>query len=189
LHVAGVANDYVGKGMGGGEISVAPRELEGAHPHAAGNAVLYGATGGSVFIAGSVGQRFAVRNSGATAVIEGCSDHGCEYMTGGEVLVLGDVGRNFGAGMTGGIAYVWDPESRAKGRLAATVAPPRRPTESDRDRIRALLERQVERTDSRRARSVLEQFDEAAASFWVIEPQGEIEYSDTTLVFADSSDD
>ena len=98
MHLEGTANDYLGKGMGGGLISVSPRRPGETVPHAAGNAVLYGATGGRVFLAGRVGQRFAVRNSGATAVIEGCSDHGCEYMTGGKVLVIGDVGRNFAAG-------------------------------------------------------------------------------------------
>ena len=97
LHLAGTSNDYLGKGMGGGLISVSPRRPNGRVSQAAGNAVLYGATGGKVFLAGRVAQRFAVRNSGATAVIEGCSDHGCEYMTGGKVLVIGNVGRNFDA--------------------------------------------------------------------------------------------
>ncbi len=112
LHLAGAANDYIGKGLGGGLVVVRPRRNGNFIPHAAGNAVLYGATAGVAFLAGTVGQRFAVRNSGGVAVVEGCSDHGCEYMTGGTVVVLGRVGRNFGAGMTGGAAFVWDPEMR-----------------------------------------------------------------------------
>jgi glutamate synthase (NADPH/NADH) large chain len=115
LRLHGDANDYLGKGLSGGRLVVRP-PLE-THPDfvaeenvIAGNVILYGATGGEAFIRGVVGERFAVRNSGATAVVEGVGDHGCEYMTGGRVVVLGPTGRNFGAGMSGGIAYVWDPE-------------------------------------------------------------------------------
>ena len=115
LVLDGQANDYVGKGLGGGELVLrAPGRLAdspGAHV-ILGNVVLYGATAGFLFAAGSAGERFAIRNSGATAVVEGVGEHGCEYMTGGTVLVLGLTGRNFGAGMTGGTAYVWDPEGK-----------------------------------------------------------------------------
>ncbi|MEK6575441.1 MAG: glutamate synthase large subunit, partial [Chloroflexota bacterium] len=108
LHLQGEANDYVGKGLTGGEIAIKPSpDYKGEPPALAGNAILYGATGGAVFIAGRAGERFAVRNSGAYAVVEGVGDHGCEYMTGGAVVVLGPIGRNFGAGMSGGAAYVW----------------------------------------------------------------------------------
>ena len=117
LRLKGPANDYVGKGMGGGLISIAPPRGPSI-PHAAGNAVLYGATGGRIFISGRVGQRFAVRNSGAVAVAEGCSDHGCEYMTGGVVVILGEAGRNFAAGMTGGTASR-PPSIRQRDRSAA----------------------------------------------------------------------
>ncbi|MCU1455371.1 MAG: glutamate synthase subunit alpha [Acidimicrobiales bacterium] len=113
LRLHGDANDYVGKGLSGGRIIVRPPD--DAHPDfvaeqnvIAGNVMLYGATAGEAFIRGRVGERFAVRNSGATAVVEGIGDHGCEYMTGGRVVVLGTTGRNFGAGMSGGTAYVWD---------------------------------------------------------------------------------
>jgi len=111
LHLIGQANDYVGKGMAGGEIVLRPAPGwagDTARNVILGNTVLYGATGGRLFAAGRAGERFAVRNSGATAVVEGVGDHGCEYMTGGTVVVLGEVGRNFAAGMTGGIAYVLD---------------------------------------------------------------------------------
>jgi len=189
LHLSGVANDYVAKGMGGGEISIAPRQLEGGPAHAAGNAVLYGATGGTVYIAGRVGQRFAVRNSGAVAVIEGCSDHGCEYMTGGEALVLGDIGRNFGAGMTGGRAFLWDPTTASKARLADTAPAPRRPDSTELDRIANLVEAHYRVTGSALAGHILDDWDNAKGLFWVMEPLGEIEPADTAIVFASSSED
>ena len=129
LTLSGAANDYVGKGLGGGRIVIHPRpdsrlrgtlagadELSAPAPVLAGNTVLYGATGGEVFIAGRAGERFGVRNSGAVAIVEGLGDHGCEYMTGGLVLSLGGVGYNFGAGMTGGIAYLLD-DGRARGHI------------------------------------------------------------------------
>jgi len=115
LRLEGDANDYVGKGLSGGRIivhpsSAAPAEALSSGQIIAGNVILYGATAGEVFLRGVVGERFAVRNSGALAVVEGVGDHGCEYMTGGRVVVLGPTGRNFGAGMSGGTAFVWDPE-------------------------------------------------------------------------------
>jgi glutamate synthase (ferredoxin) len=114
LELAGQANDFVGKGLCGGEIVLRSRgkliNSESAEV-ILGNVALYGATSGSLFAVGKAGERFAVRNSGATAVVEGVGDHACEYMTGGLVLVLGPTGGNFGAGMTGGAAYVWDPNS------------------------------------------------------------------------------
>src|SRR5258708_17557493 len=112
LALEGDANDYVGKGLSGGRIIVAPpRDATFAAEDnvIAGNVALYGATSGAAFIRGVAGERFAVRNSGATAVVEGVGDHGCEYMTGGRVLVLGRTGRNFAAGMSGGVGYVFDP--------------------------------------------------------------------------------
>src|SRR5262249_31161978 len=124
LALEGDANDYLGKGLSGGRIIVAPpRDAPFAAEEnvIAGNVALYGATGGEAFIRGIAGERFAVRNSGATAVVEGVGDHGCEYMTGGRVIVLGRTGRNFAAGMSGGIAYVLNPahefERRCNGEL------------------------------------------------------------------------
>ena len=120
LTLEGEANDYLGKGMSGGEIVLMPADMARFAPHKntiVGNTVLYGATGGRVFAAGRAGERFCVRNSGATAVVEGVGDHGCEYMTGGTVLVLGETGRNFGAGMTNGVAYVLDETGEFPVRL------------------------------------------------------------------------
>ena len=109
----GEANDYLAKGLSGGRIAVMPpvrSEFDAEENTIAGNTILYGATSGEVYINGRVGERFAVRNSGATAVVEGVGDHCCEYMTGGRVVVLGTTGRNFAAGMSGGVAYVWNKE-------------------------------------------------------------------------------
>jgi glutamate synthase domain-containing protein 3 len=173
MHLEGTSNDYLGKGMGGGLISVSPRRPGNSVPHAAGNAVLYGATGGRVFLAGRVGQRFAVRNSGATAVIEGCSDHGCEYMTGGKVLVIGEVGRNFAAGMTGGIAYAWDPGLSLKAMLADTAPSARRPSDSQLDDIRGLIEAHRDNTGSPVAARILDEWSREQGSFWVISASGD----------------
>ena len=166
LRLSGTANDYVGKGMGGGLISVTPLRRNGI-PQAAGNAVLYGATGGKLFLAGKVGQRFAVRNSGAQVVVEGCSDHGCEYMTGGTAVILGEVGRNFAAGMTGGEVFVWDPDLKFKGRLADTAPRAGRPDETALLRVRALVEEHHRMTGSPLAESVLSGEME---DFWVVAP-------------------
>ncbi len=182
LHLEGTSNDYLGKGMGGGLISVAPRRPGSLLPHAAGNAVLYGATGGRAFLAGRVGQRFAVRNSGATAVIEGCSDHGCEYMTGGRVLVLGDVGRNFAAGMTGGIAYVWDPDLSLKAMLADTAPSARRPSDADLAEIRSLVEAHRDHTASPVAEQILSDWGGQQGGFWIISASGPpLETVETTV--------
>ena len=113
LKVSGDANDYVGKGLSGGKIIIKPKQsskLKKNENVIIGNTVLYGATSGTLYAAGIAGDRFCVRNSGANAVIEGCGDNGCEYMTGGSVVILGEVGNNFGAGMTGGMAFVFDKE-------------------------------------------------------------------------------
>jgi glutamate synthase (ferredoxin) len=182
LHLEGTSNDYLGKGMGGGLISVSPRRPGSLLPQAAGNAVLYGATGGRAFLAGRVGQRFAVRNSGATAVIEGCSDHGCEYMTGGRVLVLGDVGRNFAAGMTGGIAYVWDPDLSLKAMLADTAPSARRPSDADLAEIRSLVEAHRDHTASPVAEQILSDWGGQQGGFWIISASGPpLETVETTV--------
>ena len=172
LRLEGTANDYLGKGMGGGRIVVVPRRGGTDVPHAAGNAVMYGATGGQVFLAGTVGQRFAVRNSGGVTVVEGCSDHGCEYMTGGTVVVLGEVGRNFAAGMTGGVAYVWDPRMNFNRYVADTAPGLRRPIEIEAMEIRALVEEHLRLTDSPVADRVLSAFDRQVSRFWVLRAAG-----------------
>ncbi|HZP48838.1 MAG TPA: glutamate synthase large subunit [Vicinamibacterales bacterium] len=166
LTLVGDANDGLGKGMHGGEIVVAPaaRERGRARQVLVGNAALYGATGGRVFVAGHVGERFAVRNSGATAVVEGAGDHGCEYMTGGTVVVLGPVGRNFAAGMTGGIAFVSDRQrllaARTDGEhLAVTPL-----TTAQQRFVRDLIETHERLTGSRVARAILRN-DPALSTF------------------------
>ncbi|HJR92250.1 MAG TPA: glutamate synthase large subunit, partial [Acidimicrobiia bacterium] len=168
LRLNGAANDYVGKGMGGGRIVITPRRPSGHVPHAAGNAVLYGATAGEAYLAGTVGQRFAVRNSGATVVVEGCSDHGCEYMTGGVAVVLGPVGRNFGAGMTGGSAFVWDPDGKLNRFVAETSPAMHRLVEIDEIELRDLLDRHLSLTGSLVAGAVLGDWDRQRERFWVL---------------------
>ncbi len=170
LRLDGTANDYVGKGMGGGRIVVVPALASDEIPHGAGNAVLYGATGGQLFVAGRVGQRFAVRNSGAVAVVEGASDHACEYMTGGIAVVLGGVGRNFGAGMTGGTAYVHDEGQDLNTRLSSSAPAQRRPTEMEQLELKGLLEEHLRHTNSPRAQAILDDWERALRRFWVLSP-------------------
>ena len=120
LNLTGDANDYVGKGLSGGRVVVRQPPEANRDPLEniiVGNTVLYGAIAGEAYFKGVAGERFAVRNSGAVAVVEGCGDHGCEYMTGGVVVVLGDTGRNFAAGMSGGVAYVYDPNAAVQGAV------------------------------------------------------------------------
>jgi len=163
LHLRGEANDYVGKGLAGGEISIQPSpDYKGSHPVIAGNAILYGATGGSVFIAGRVGERFAVRNSGAIAVVEGVGDHGCEYMTGGAVVVLGKIGRNFGAGMSGGAAYLWhriDNDWQIENRINPSMVTLASITADEAAWLSETLERHIALTGSPRATRILAHFD------------------------------
>jgi glutamate synthase (ferredoxin) len=157
LSLVGDANDGLGKGLHGGEIIVAPaaRERGRTNQVLAGNAALYGATGGRLFVAGRVGERFAVRNSGATAVVEGVGDHACEYMTGGTVVILGPVGRNFAAGMTGGVAYVCDRKQTLAARTRVQDLTIAAMTASDQKTVRELLEAHERQTGSRLARSIL----------------------------------
>ncbi|NNJ46686.1 MAG: glutamate synthase subunit alpha, partial [Acidimicrobiia bacterium] len=170
MRLDGTANDYVGKGLGGGTITIVPKLREPVGPaHGGGNAVLYGATGGKLFIAGPVGQRFAVRNSGAVAVVEGCSDHGCEYMTGGTAVVLGSTGRNLAAGMTGGTLFMWDPDWVAIRSLADTAPFARRLVEAERTRLHALIDEHLQETGSLRAAQILKTWDRESENFWILE--------------------
>ncbi len=170
LRLDGTANDYVGKGMGGGRIVVAPQVRGDRIQQAAGNAVLYGATGGRLFVAGKVGQRFAVRNSGAVAVVEGASDHACEYMTGGVAVILGDVGRNVGAGMTGGTTFVYDAGRVLNAKLSSSAPSQRRPDELERVELQGLLTEHLQHTGSRIAGEILADWDRAVNRFWVLSP-------------------
>jgi glutamate synthase (ferredoxin) len=178
LILEGEANDYVGKGMAGGEIAIMPpRVAPFQTPQViAGNTILYGATGGSLFVAGKAGERFAVRNSGAVAVVEGVGDHGCEYMTGGAVVVLGPTGRNFGAGMTNGLAFVYDAREQFWGRANDDVALERASVQDEEIGImRELVERHVKLTHSLHARSLLENWDATVAKTWKVIPVARIE--------------
>jgi glutamate synthase domain-containing protein 2/glutamate synthase domain-containing protein 1/glutamate synthase domain-containing protein 3 len=175
LTLNGEANDYVAKGMSGGEVSVLPPAEWASRPKAptlVGNTVLYGATGGSLFVAGRAGERFAVRNSGACAVVEGVGAHGCEYMTRGVVVVLGETGRNFAAGMSGGIAFVLDEQGDLPARLnPALVAHEQLAEAVEIELLRVMIQRHYERTASARARRLLAAWPRALPLFWRVAPK------------------
>lgn len=175
LTLIGEANDYVGKGMAGGEIVIRPpvsARWATNENFIAGNTLLYGATGGILLAAGRVGERFAVRNSGAVAIVEGVGDHGCEYMTSGTVVVLGSTGRNFGAGMTGGVAFVFDRGNTLDKRMNSQLVR-KEPLANDADEthLLALVRRHAEATGSAWARGLLEGWSETCGYFWKVVPQ------------------
>ncbi|MBV8985745.1 MAG: glutamate synthase subunit alpha, partial [Acidimicrobiia bacterium] len=172
--LVGEANDYVGKGIGGGRVVIRPPANDKGDPVLAGNTCLYGATDGDVFIAGSAGERFAVRNSGATAVVEGVGDHCCEYMTGGTVVVLGEVGYNLGAGMTGGQAFVYDPEANLTARLNTALVEAVRPDAELLEEVRWLIERHHELTQSPRAAELLKDWATTVTHMWLVAPTDQI---------------
>jgi len=163
LHLEGEANDYVGKGIYGGEIVIVPPQNANYQPEdnaIIGNTCLYGATGGVLYVNGRAGERFAVRNSTAKAVIEGAGDHLCEYMTGGVIVVLGSVGRNVGAGMTGGLAYILDPSLPEK-LNPEIVKIQRVATAAGAEQLKSLIEAHVERTNSPKGKLILANWDSA----------------------------
>ena len=168
LKLTGSANDYVGKGMGGGSITIIPqgRKMQGAY-HAAGNVLLYGATGGQLFISGRVGQRFGVRNSGAIAVVEGCSAHAAEYMTGGTLVILGEIGFNFGAGMTGGKVIVLNTQKSFNQYISKSAPTSHALNEIDSLDLKTLLEKHVEQTGSELASKLLTKEDSWCKVFTV----------------------
>ncbi|RME36775.1 MAG: glutamate synthase large subunit [Deltaproteobacteria bacterium] len=174
IFLDGVGNDYVGKGMSGGRIIITPGNYyEGVA--AAGNTCLYGATGGKLFVSGIVGERFAVRNSGALAVVEGTGDHACEYMTGGTVVILGETGINFGAGMTGGTAFVYDRNKTFIDKLNTELVDARR-IDVDEDNegklyLKKILVSYHNRTRSPKARFILDNYREELAYFWMVRPR------------------
>ena len=174
LELEGDANDYLGKGLSGGRVIVYPPRaatFKASENIIAGNVIGYGAVAGEMYLRGVVGERFCVRNSGADAVVEGCGDHGCEYMTGGRVAVLGPVGRNFAAGMSGGVAYVYDADG-AFGRVCnhdmVELGPVDEP--DDLSTLRRLLESHARHTDSPLAKGMLEHFDSAVTFFTRVMP-------------------
>jgi glutamate synthase (NADPH/NADH) large chain len=175
LTLEGEANDYVGKGLSGGRLVVYPPRASGFAAEEnilIGNVVLYGATSGEAFFNGVAGERFAVRNSGATAVVEGVGDHGCEYMTNGLVLVLGSCGRNFAAGMSGGVAYVFDERGNfAEERCNLGSVDLESVTEAqDTEVLRNLIARHLELTGSQRAKSILENWSDMLPRFIKVFP-------------------
>jgi glutamate synthase (NADPH/NADH) large chain len=174
LRLEGDANDYVGKGLSGGHIVVRPpRDATFAAEEniIAGNVIAYGATAGEIFLRGVVGERFAVRNSGATLVVEGVGDHGCEYMTGGRVVVLGRTGRNFAAGMSGGLAFVLDEDGTLRERVNPTMVDQLEPLdEADVIEVRDLIGEHFTRTGSEVARRVLDDWDALLPSFVKVFP-------------------
>jgi glutamate synthase domain-containing protein 2/glutamate synthase domain-containing protein 1/glutamate synthase domain-containing protein 3 len=166
----GETNDYTGKGLSGGIISVRPPEtalFRAEENMIVGNTVLYGATAGRAFFRGLAGERFAVRNSGARAVVEGVGDHGCEYMTGGRVVVLGPTGRNFAAGMSGGIAYVYDVDRRFASRCNTELVDLEGLGDADADEVKALISEHAQRTGSLVARNLLASWDRGARERFV----------------------
>ena len=173
VRLEGDANDYFGKGLSGGRIVVVPPEESTFVPEEniiVGNVSLYGATAGEIFLRGRAGERFAVRNSGATAVVEGVGDHGCEYMTRGLVVVLGSTGRNFAAGMSGGLAYVWDPAGEFDARCNTGMIEIEEPDETDLDGIRALILRHQQYTRSALAERLLAGWDVHSRAFRKVMP-------------------
>jgi glutamate synthase (NADPH/NADH) large chain len=173
MRLVGDANDYLGKGLSGGRLVVHPHPsvpFAAEEQIVAGNVIAYGATGGEIFLRGIVGERFCVRNSGALAVCEGVGDHGCEYMTGGRVVVLGDTGRNFGAGMSGGIAYVHDPDGTFAGKVNHEMVNVQELGEADRDFVRDTVTRHRDLTGSTVAAAILDDWETAAPRFRKVMP-------------------
>ncbi|MDD5708603.1 MAG: glutamate synthase subunit alpha, partial [Kiritimatiellae bacterium] len=177
LALTGEANDMAGKGLSGGKIVIRPEDAGTAETPAqaiAGNVLLYGATCGEAYLAGAVGERFAIRNSGACAVVEGAGDHACEYMTGGRVVVLGRTGVNFAAGMSGGIAYVFDDDGLFDTRCNLEMVDLEPVTqEGDKRELRGLVERHARLTGSPRARAMLADWERCLPRFLKVLP---IEY-------------
>ncbi len=174
LNIEGETNDFFGKGLSGGIVTVAPHHAATYRPEenvVAGNVAFYGATSGRGFVNGLAGQRFAVRNSGATLVVEGVGNNGCEYMTGGVVLVLGEVGLNFAAGMSGGVAYVYDTEHTLAERCNRDMVDLEEPTRDEIERIKRLVDEHVQRTGSPLGVKLLYRFSDIASDFMKVIPR------------------
>jgi glutamate synthase (NADPH/NADH) large chain len=178
LLLEGDANDYVGKGMTGGKLVIRPPKVSSFKSQETaiiGNTCLYGATGGLLYAAGTAGERFGVRNSGAIAVVEGVGDHGCEYMTGGQITVLGPTGYNFGAGMTGGFAYVLDLDNTFVDLYNHELVEIQRVSteqmEPYRNHLRGVIRQHVLETESAWGREILDNFDDFINLFWLVKPK------------------
>jgi glutamate synthase (NADPH/NADH) large chain len=174
FELEGEANDYVGKGLSGAQLAIYPSEKATFTPEdniIIGNVALYGATSGEVFIRGMAGERFAVRNSGATTVVEGIGDHGCEYMTGGRALILGETGRNFAAGMSGGIAWVYNPNNTFIENCNTEMVDLDPLTSKDEEQIMALLHKHVHLTGSKVAKELLNNWSKSSGQFIKVYPK------------------
>ncbi|MDX5298991.1 MAG: glutamate synthase large subunit, partial [Gammaproteobacteria bacterium] len=174
----GDANDYVGKGMTGGKVVIRPPQnsaFKSNETAIIGNTCLYGATGGALYAAGTAGERFAVRNSGVHAVVEGAGDHCCEYMTGGLITVLGPTGYNFGAGMTGGFAYVLDEANNFVDRYNHELVEIHRISSEEmepyRNHLRGVIRAHQTETGSEWAQHILANFDDFIGRFWLVKPK------------------
>jgi glutamate synthase (NADPH/NADH) large chain len=186
IEVMGDANDYVGKGLSGATIVVRlppSSELLSQNNTIIGNTVLYGATSGQLFAAGQAGERFAVRNSGAIAVVEGCGSNGCEYMTGGTVAILGPVGDNFGAGCTGGMAFVYDPDENFELRANPdSITWQRLEHPYWEDVLKQLVADHARQTSSRYAAMLLHDWETEREKFWQVVPKEFVRYLPVPLV-------
>jgi glutamate synthase (ferredoxin) len=174
LTLTGEANDYVCKSMAGGRVAIRPPANDSGDPYLAGNTILYGATGGQLYVAGRVGERFAVRNSGAVAVVEGTGDHACEYMTAGAVVILGPTGRNLGAGMSGGEAYVYTPDGLLEACLNHQLVASYEPTSGQLESLRRVISRHVDATGSRVGAEILDGWEETSGAFRRVAPVAEV---------------
>ncbi|AED90704.1 ferredoxin-dependent glutamate synthase [Arabidopsis thaliana] len=191
IRLIGESNDYVGKGMAGGEIVVTPVEKIGFVPEEAtivGNTCLYGATGGQIFARGKAGERFAVRNSLAEAVVEGTGDHCCEYMTGGCVVVLGKVGRNVAAGMTGGLAYLLDEDDTLLPKINREIVKIQRVTAPAGElQLKSLIEAHVEKTGSSKGATILNEWEKYLPLFWQLVPPSEEDTPEASAAYVRTS--
>ena len=187
IKLFGDANDYVAKGLSGGTIVVTPSKdnnLKTNENTIVGNTVLYGATSGKLFAAGKAGERFAVRNSGAISVVEGCDANGCEYMTGGEIVILGKVGDNFGAGMTGGMAFVYDPENSFENYVnSASIIWQKPETEFWKNKLKNLLKEYSSETESKISKNILNNFSNEIKNFKQVCPIEMLDKLDNPIVF------
>jgi glutamate synthase (ferredoxin) len=193
MRVEGDVNDYVGKGLSGGKIIVTPGETAtyaAADNVVAGNVALYGATAGEAYLCGLAGERFAVRNSGAIAVVEGVGNHGCEYMTGGAVAILGPTGKNFGAGMSGGRAFVYDPEGMMKSRCQSPqLALEKKMDPEDCGLLKGMLKKHLAYTGSSRAAAILADWKHAQRHFVMVIPRAYREMTDLIKNFQSQGDE
>jgi glutamate synthase (NADPH/NADH) large chain len=174
FEIEGEANDYFGKGLSGGKLVIYPPKISSIVPHEnmiIGNVAFYGATSGKAFINGLAGERFCVRNSGVTAVVEGIGDHGAEYMTGGKMVVLGETGRNFGAGMSGGYAFIWDVNKNFIKNFNPELSDIDPLSKEDKMELKSLIEEHYEETKSTIASNILENWDLQLRNFKKVMPR------------------